>query len=501
VGRGPFTFFFLCSFYSHAAFPPRAPPAGLPASSVEALLVRYSEKDGHTSATGKVRRGALAHPFPSSLHTAPAHPPLLPPPLPQVSGAIYHGGADLQALQVEAFRRYTFSNPLHPDLFPRLRKMESEVVAMCVAAFRGPPGACGTVTSGGTESILMACKAYRDLARAQGVTEPELVAPATAHAAFDKAAAYFGIKLVSVPVDPATFRADVRATARAMGRNTIALVGSAPSYPQGVVDPIPELAALALAAGVPLHVDACLGSLLIPFAAEAGFPQPCAFDFSVPGVTSISMDTHKFGFAPKGSSVVMYRTHALRAHQYFVAPEWTGGIYASPSIAGSRPGALVAGAWATLLRMGRGGYLEAARVTLAAAARVAEGVRGLAPHLVLLGQPTVSVVCFSTAPGSPLSIYHVNDAMQARGWNLNTMQNPAALHICVTFANAPHAGTFVEDLRAAVEEVRTAPPGRFKGGSGAIYGLAATVPDKSVVTDFAHMFLNALNAPKKGLPV
>jgi sphinganine-1-phosphate aldolase len=438
---------------------------------VEALLQRYCAKDAPTSATGKI------------------------------SGAVYHGGAKLQALQVEAFRAYTFSNPLHPDLFPCLRKMESEVVAMCVAVFRGPPGACGTVTSGGTESILMACKAYRELARARGVTAPELVAPATAHAAFDKAAAYFGLKLISVPVDPATFRADVAATRRAVGPNTIALVGSAPSYPQGVVDPIPELAALALERGLPLHVDACLGSLLIPFAGEAGFAQPCAFDFTVPGVTSISMDTHKFGFAPKGSSVVMYRTHALRAHQYFVAPEWTGGIYASPSIAGSRPGALVAGAWATLVHMGRAGYVDAARVTLAAAARVAAGVRALAPHLQLLGAPTVSVVCFGVPPGSPLSIYHINDAMKEKGWNLNTMQNPASVHICVTYANAAKAGEFVADLAAAVEEVRTAPPGRFKGGSGAIYGLAATVPDKAVVTDFAHMFLNALNAPQKGLPM
>ena len=435
------------------------------------LLRRYSQKDAPTSTTG------------------------------QISGAIYHGGAELQALQVEAFRHYTFSNPLHPDVFPRLRKMEAEVVAMCVALFRGPTGACGTVTSGGTESILMACKAYRDLARARGVEAPELVAPATAHAAFDKAAAYFGIKLVSVPVDPTTFRADVASMARAVGRNTIALVGSAPSYPQGVVDPIPELGALALAKGLPLHVDACLGSLLIPFAVEAGFPQPCAFDFSVPGVTSISMDTHKFGFAPKGSSVVMYRTHALRAQQYFVAPEWMGGIYASPSIAGSRPGALIAGAWATLLHVGRSGYLAAAKKTLAAAARVAAGVRMLAPDLQLLGEPTVSVVCFTTATGSPLSIYHINDAMKEKGWNLNTMQNPAAVHMCVTFANAGKADQFVADLRTAVEEVRSAPPGRFLGGSGAIYGLAATVPDKSVVEDFAHMFLNALTAPQKGLPL
>ena len=400
-------------------------------------------------------------------------------------------------MQVEAFRAYTFSNPLHPDVFPLLRKMESEVVAMCAAAFRGPPGACGTMTSGGTESILMACKAYRDKARAAGITEPEIIAPVTAHAAFDKAAAYFGLKLVHIPVDPQSFRADVAATARAITRNTVALVGSAPCYPQGVVDPIPELGALALAKGLCLHVDACLGSLLIPFAKEAGFEQPCAFDFSVPGVTSISMDTHKFGFAPKGSSVVLYRSPALRAFQYFVAPEWTGGIYASPSIAGSRPGALIAGAWATLLSMGRKGYVDAARVTLSAAARIAAGCAALAPHLVVLGTPTLCVVCFGVAEGSGLSIYHVNDAMHAKGWNLNVMQNPAAVHFCVTYANSGRAEEFLADLKAAVEDVRIAPPGKYKDGSGAIYGLAAAVPDKAVVCEVAHTFLDAMYAPKR----
>jgi sphinganine-1-phosphate aldolase len=447
---------------------------------------------------------------------------------------VYHGGQELVDIAAEASKRYALSNPLHPDVFPMLRKMESEVVAMCCAAFHGGQDACGSMTSGGTESILMAVKTYRDLARAtRGVREPELIAPVTAHAAFDKACAYFCIRLVHIPVDPVTFRATPAAYAAAITPNTIALVASAVSYPQGVLDPIPDIAALALGKGLPLHVvrvsgcgargrpmcslltltpsppppthtpplapraqDCCLGSLLICHAAEAGFPLPHAFDFAVPGVTSISMDTHKYGFSPKGSSVVMYATRALRQHQYFVAPEWTGGIYASPSIAGSRPGSVIAATWATLMSMGRRGYVDAARAILGAAATVTAGVAALgdspASQLCLYGRPDLSVVAFGPKRGASLNIYNVNDAMSAKGWNLNVMQNPACMHLCVTFANAGRAAEFVADLAAAEQDVRTAPPGKYRDGSGAIYGLAASIPDKSLVGTVCHAFLDTL---------
>lgn len=235
---------------------------------------------------------------------------------------------------------------------------------------------------------------------------------------------------MKIPVDPQTFRADVSAMGRAITRNTIALVGSSPCFPQGCVDPITELGALALARGLPLHVDACLGSFLIACAREAGHVVP-PFDFSVPGVTSMSADTHKYGFAPKGSSVVMYAESKWRHCQYFVAPEWTGGIYASPTIAGSRPGALVAGCWATMVHIGRRGYVDAARTILSASRIAADGVRGI-PQLELYGNPDLSVICFGpardassgrvtakTAAGKALNIYNVSDELKTRGWNLN----------------------------------------------------------------------------------
>jgi sphinganine-1-phosphate aldolase len=203
------------------------------------------------------------------------------------------------------------------------------------------------------------------------------------------------------------------------------------------------------------------------------------------------MDTHKYGFSPKGSSVVMYATEELRRFQYFVAPEWTGGIYASPTIAGSRPGSVIAATWSTLMSMGRKGYVDAARVILTSARRIAEGVAAMGGELCLYGSPDLSVVCFGARPGSSLNIYSVNDAMSERGWNLNKLQNPACVHICVTYANAPQAEAFLADLAAAVGEVR-ANPGKFKDSAGAMYGLAAAIPDKSFVNAFAFTFLDAL---------
>lgn len=398
---------------------------------------------------------------------------------------------------VDAFKYFALSNPLHPDVFPLVRKMESEVVAMTVKLFNGGPDACGVMTSGGTESILMAMKSYREAGKKRGITEPELVVPVTAHAAFDKACEYFGIKLVHIPVDPVTFKADPGAIEHAINANTIGLVCSAPCYPQGVVDPVPTLGRLALKYNIPLHVDCCLGSYLIAFSKEAGYPQPNPFDFSVPGVTSISCDTHKYGFAPKGSSIVMYKDKSWRHYQYFVAPSWTGGIYASPSIAGSRPGALVAGCWATLMYVGRSGYIDAAKKIISTCKNVSSELPTI-EGLCLYGEPTLSVVCFGPSKNSKVNIYHVNDAMSSRGWNLNMLQNPACIHICITYANADSVRErFIADLKDSVAEVLSSDPEKYKHGSVAIYGMAASIPDKTLVNFAAHSFLDALYKSSK----
>lgn len=422
----------------------------------------------------------------------------------QVSGGIYHGGDDLNAFLVRVYGMFSLSNPLHTEVFPFVRKMEAEVVRMTVSLFRGGDECCGTMTSGGTESILMAVKSYRDEALSRGIDEPEIICGVSAHAAFDKACHYFRMKLVHVPVDPVTMRVDVAAVRRAITRNTILIVGSAPGFPHGVVDPITELGQIASERGIGLHVDSCLGGYLLPFAVKLGYDIP-PFDFTVPGVTSISADTHKYGYAPKGASVVMYSTTRLRSFQYFVAPEWTGGIYASPSMPGSRPGGLIAATWAALVRMGENGYLECAREIMSTAKAIEAGIRTI-PGLRVLGTPHMSVISFASDPstlvrGEVVNIYKVGESLTSpktaadgkkrSGWNLNTLQKPSSIHLCCTYMHRGRADQFLADLRAAVDEVVDHPE-MFKNGSAAIYGMAETMPDGAVVDDLARGFIDTL---------
>ncbi|KAJ1966761.1 Dihydrosphingosine phosphate lyase, partial [Dimargaris xerosporica] len=342
------------------------------------------------------------------------------------SGTVYHGGEALGALVAKAYAMFSVANPLHPDVFPGLRKMEAEVVAMVLQMYNAPPEAVGTTTSGGTESIIMSVRAHLVWARqCNGIkSHPEMVVPVTVHAAFEKAAEYFGITLIQVPVDAVTQKVDLTSVKRAISRNTIMIVGSAPNFPNGVIDDIKGLSDLAVKYRVGLHVDCCLGGFLLPFMAQAGYGDHLPpFDFRLPGVTAISCDTHKYGFAPKGSSVILYRSKTLRHCQYFVTTDWTGGIYASPTIAGSRPGALIAGCWAAMVRMGEQGYIDATRQIIEAARQVKWGIQDTLPELYLVGDPWVSVVAFSAH--EPLSIYGINDVMNTKGWGLSVLQFPS----------------------------------------------------------------------------
>jgi glutamate/tyrosine decarboxylase-like PLP-dependent enzyme len=410
-----------------------------------------------------------------------------------VSGAVYNGRPEHVQLLNEVYALHSQSNPLHADVWPSATKYESEIVAMTanlLGASALPRGAaedvCGTVTSGGTESILLAMKAYRDQARAQrSITRPEIVVPETAHAAFDKAAEYFGIQRIDIPVGP-DHRADVAAMARAINENTIALVASAPSYPHGVVDPVAELGELALDRGIGLHVDSCLGAFILPFARELGYAVP-PFDFRVPGVTSMSADTHKYGYAAKGTSVVLYATHELRRFQYFVATDWPGGLYFSPTLSGSRPGALSAACWAALVHMGHDGYLEATRRILETAARIRLGIERI-PGLELFGD-SLYVIAFGS---SEFDIYRVLDAMSQRGWSLNGLHRPACIHLCVTLRQTESGVSqrFLEDLEVSVAEARRATSST--PGLAPIYGLAATLPVRGAVADLLKRYIDLL---------
>jgi sphinganine-1-phosphate aldolase len=263
--------------------------------------------------------------------------------------------------------------------------------------------------------------------------------------------------------------------------NTILLVGSAPNFPHGIIDDISALSALAIKNKLPLHVDCCLGSFLIPMLSKAGFACP-SFDFRLPGVTSISVDTHKYGFAPKGNSTVLYRTKALRAYQYFISPDWSGGVYASPSMAGSRPGALIAGCWASMMKTGEEGYLETCRSIVGAAKKLEQHFREdveLVLDLQMIGEPQVSVVAFTS---KTLNIYDIADAMTRKGWHLNALQNPPGIHVAVTLPIVKAVDELVADLKEVVRAEREKEAERVKSGKGrngeavgdnsALYGVA-----------------------------
>lgn len=406
----------------------------------------------------------------------------------RVSGAVYHGETDLTGILTKVYSKFAWSNPLHVDIFPDVRKMEAEVVQMCVNMFKGGKDACGTMTTGGTESILMACKTYRDWANDRGIEKPEIVAPISAHAAFDKAAHYFNFKLVHVPVDEKTRRCDLKAMKRAITKNTIALVGSAPQFPHGVMDPIEDIAKLAKKYNTGLHVDACLGGFLIPFMKKAGFDIP-PFDFSVDGVTSISCDTHKYGFSPKGSSVVLYSSKKLRHFQFFVAPDWPGGIYACPSMPGSRQGAVIAATWATMLYFGEAGYVESTRRIIQTREKIEKELRKI-KGIYVLGEPEVSIVAFASRD---FDVYLLSDALTKRGWNLNSLQFPSSIHFCVTYLTTKKgvADSFVKDVRECCAKLMKDPKNN-KEGMAAIYGMAQGIPDRSIVAEVACGFLDCV---------
>ncbi len=406
-----------------------------------------------------------------------------------VSGAVYHGDAAHIDFLNRVYSINSQSNPLHSDIWPSAAKYESEIVSMTagmLGADRTADEICGVVSSGGTESILLAMKTYRDRAREEKrITHPEMIAPVTAHAAFDKAAQYFNIKMVHIPVGQ-DLRADVAAAQQAITKNTVVMIGSAPSFPHGVVDPIAELSEIARKKGIGFHTDACLGAFVLPWAERLGYDVP-AFDFRLPGVTSISADTHKYGYAAKGTSVILYRGQALRHYQYFTATDWPGGLYFSPSFAGSRPGALSAACWAAMVSLGETGYLEAARRILSTAAQIKEGIKRIS-DLHLLGD-SLWVIAFSARD---LNIYQVMEKMGQKGWSLNGLHRPACIHLCVTLRHAQPgvAERFLADLQGAVEQVKAHP--REKGQTAPVYGMAAAIPFRGLVGDMLRRYIDLL---------
>jgi len=409
------------------------------------------------------------------------------------SGTVYNANAKLTELMTKVYGMTAWSNPLHPGTFPGIRKMEAEVVRMCCNMFNGGPDSCGCISTGGTESIILACKAYRDWAREErGIQDPNIIVPVTAHAAFDKAAAMLDMVIKHIAVDPETRAVDVKAMSRAIDSSTCMLAGSCPQFPHGTIDDIQAIAALGLKKGIPVHVDACLGGFLVPFMEEAGYPLP-PFDFRVEGVTSISADTHKYGFAPKGSSVILYSEPKYRHYQWFTFSDWPGGIYATSTISGSKAGGITAACWASLVHHGRSGYVDSTRKIVKTTKYIAQEL-GLIKGIKIFGKPQVSVVAFGS---DETNIFGISDTLKNKGWNLNNLQFPSCIHLCVTMLHteAGVADKFIKDVREATETA-LANPDSATSEAAAIYGMSQTIPDRGLVNLITWSYLDSLYITK-----
>jgi len=404
------------------------------------------------------------------------------------SGTMYCGDQDHYRFLTEAFGLFAHVNALQRDMCPSATKFEAEIIAMTLdllhaeAATGSTPA--GLVTTGGTGSIAHAMLAYREHARAErGIEHPNVIKPETAHPAFDKACHLFGIELRTAPVEPVTTQVDVGWVDDHVDDNTVAVVGSACNYGYGTIDPVDELSDLALRRRVGLHVDGCLGGFILPFGQELGYDVP-VFDYRLPGVTTISADTHKYGYALKGTSVLTFRDKALRDAQYFFLTDWSGGKYCSPGMEGSRSGGLLASTWASLVSNGRQGYRNHARRIFETAQAMRQAVESH-PELRVLGRPTF-LFSFTS---DDFDVYHVNDFMRLRGWRFNGQQYPNALHMAVTRPQTQPgvAEAFAADLAEAVAyagEHRHESP-----RSGAIYGGVV-----GGMTDEADSFIKAVMA-------
>lgn len=371
-------------------------------------------------------------------------------------GMVYDGGPAVHDVAERAAALYLHENALNTKAFPSLARIQSDVVSWTASLLHGPDSAAGFMTSGGTESIQVAVLAARERARVErGVTRPEMIVSDTTHAAFHKSAHMFGIAVHKVPCR-ADFTADVEGMARHLNDNTVLVVASAPQYPQGVIDPVAAIAELAATVDANCHVDACMGGFVLPFAEMLGRSvQP--WDFRVPGVHSISADVHKLGYAPKGASVIVYRSRELRAHQTFVFSDWLGGFYASPNLQGTRSGLPMATAWAVMSYLGVDGYVELTKRTLETADAIRAAVRSI-DGLTVLGDPRFHLLTIASDRTSarPIDVFALGDALLARGWFHDRQSPPDTLHATVSNSNVEHLGAYLADLHECADTVRGA---------------------------------------------
>lgn len=391
-------------------------------------------------------------------------------------GYVFDAGRDIERVQKRAYELFLSENALDPTVYPSLCRIENEIVGMLLEHLSAPEGATGTFTSGGTESILLAVKATRDAFRAAHpeVAKPEIVLPESAHAAFHKAAHYLDLQTVLVPVDPETLSCDPALVRERLTPNTMLVVASAPSYSAGVMDPVGALAALAEERGIYCHVDACMGGFLLPYFRRLGREIP-PFAFDVPGVTSLSVDLHKYAYAAKGASLALFRDSVLKSHATFSCSSWLGYTMVNQAVQSTKSGGPMAAAWAVLRFVGDAGYEKIARDLLQAADALRAGI-GNIPELRLLGDPRMTL--FACASDS-VSVFHVCDEMKQRGWYVQPQlplgEHPASIHLSLNPSNVPHVPQFLRDLAESVARAKELPRGKAADEFGPM--LNAIDPD------------------------
>ena len=376
----------------------------------------------------------------------------------------YNAGPDALAVAEEAYRRFSGENALSTDAFPSLKQIQAEVVAMAGVWLGATPNSAGFMTSGGTESILMAVKAARDrLLAERQIRQPNMVLPTSAHAAFAKAGAYFGVEVRRVAVGP-DWRADVSAMRNCVDKNTVLIVGSAPQYPQGVIDDIVGIATIASDAQINCHVDACMGGVTLAYLERLG-EKIAPWNLQVPGVSSISVDLHKFGYTSKGASVIMYASRHLRSYQGFVTADWLGGMYGSSGVLGTKSGGSMASAWAVMHFLGDDGYLRLTRQAREATLQLASIIRN-SPELVLRAEPESTLLCFGAQDPNSLNVFAIADELSKRGWYVDRQTPPDSLHCTVNAIHHDKIDWFARDLRDCVETVLN----QRSTGNGGAYG-------------------------------
>ena len=403
----------------------------------------------------------------------------------KISGGLYLEDKQCKDLIKNVCSKYLFSNPLHPDLFPELCHMEAEIVSMLGNLYKMPKTGSGTLTSGGTESTILAIKAYRDKFKKEKYYfgKPEILTSKTVHAAVNKAAELLEMKIVYCDLD-SNYKVDIDYITKYINRNTCVIVLSTPSFAYGIVDPVKEISLIAKDYNIPVHVDACLGGFIIPFS-----NYKINFDLNI---DSISIDPHKFGYAPKGSSVLLWKDKNIKKYQYFVVEDWIGGIYATPSLPGSRSGSAIVGTWVSMLYHGLNKYKQIAYDIIQATILLKNEINKI-DGMYVIGNPDINVVAFNS---DKYPIDQISNRLTKKGWNLNILQNPLAIHICITPVNIMNITQLVKDIK----EVINYDFEKKASGIVAIYGLANAIPDKSIINDiiyeYLHMCTSLFNYPK-----